>query len=513
MAIFLLERIGTRLNKNGTPISYGIFVCSFCRQEFEKRLDYIKYGKSCGCSTKKLISEGNKGKKRTEEQKENYSKAFKGKKKSETHKQKLREAKIGKKLTEECKQKIKDNHVDFKGEKNPMFGKYGKENPNFGSKRTIVQRQKMSERQKGKKLTEEHIQKLKKNHPHSKLENSPNWQGGLSFLPYSPEFNKELKHQILERDNYTCQNSNCEHLSERLDVHHIDYDKQNNNPENLTTLCKSCHIRTNYNREYWLNYYSINKRKLSQKNIIICGGMGLLGKTFTESLLLEGANLFIIDLPYKIKNVQNKGCFYFGLDLTDEVSIKEILSSIFKKYKHIDIIISCTAINPIPKEGGDNSFENYPLIKWRKTLDVNLTSVFIFLKESIKYMLKNKNDGFKGTIINIASDLGVIAPDHSIYENGYIKPPDYCISKAGLIHLSKYIASYYRDKIKSVCLVPGSVYNGQSDTLKKNLIDRIPSRRLAEVDEYNEAIKFLCSSGSDYMNGQSLVMDGGRTIW
>ena len=77
----------------------------------------------------------------------------------------------------------------------------------------------------------------------------------------------------------------------------------------------------------------------------------------------------------------------------------------------------------------------------------------------------------------------------------------------------KYIAGYYKDEIKSVALSPGSVYNGQSDVLKKNLEDRTPLSRLAKREEYNGAIKFLCSSDSDYMQGQNLVMDGGRTIW
>ena len=86
---------------------------------------------------------------------------------------------------------------------------------------------------------------------------NPNWNNGSSFLPYPPEFNKELKQSILERDNYECQNPNCEHLSEGLDCHHIDYDKKNNNSENVITLCDSCHSKTNgkNNRQYWIVLY------------------------------------------------------------------------------------------------------------------------------------------------------------------------------------------------------------------------------------------------------------------
>ena len=84
---------------------------------------------------------------------------------------------------------------------------------------------------------------------------APNWNNGSSFEPYSPDFNKPLKQSVLECDNYTCQNPNCEHLSEGLDVHHINYDKKNSNPENLISLCKSCHIKTNFNRQYYTEFY------------------------------------------------------------------------------------------------------------------------------------------------------------------------------------------------------------------------------------------------------------------
>lgn len=252
------------------------------------------------------------------------------------------------------------------------------------------------------------------------------------------------------------------------------------------------------------------------KTIIISGGLGLLGKEFAKALSIE-YNVILLDTPDKVDSYyegEETHYFYtFSCDITNESQITQSIEYINEKWGHTDIVINCAAINTTPKEGEYNNFEKYSLEKWKKTLDVNLTGAFLLSRECAKYMISSNKRGIKGTIINIASDLGIIASDQNIYENDYIKPPDYGVSKAGLMYLTKYIASYYEGKIKSVCLSPGSVYNGQSDILVKNLIDRIPSRRLAEVDEYNEAIKFLCSSGSDYMNGQSLVMDGGRTIW
>ena len=113
---------------------------------------------------------------------------------------------------------------------------------------------KISESKKEKKL--KHSDEWKREHSLGMLGIlNPNWNNGSSFEPYSPEFNKEKKTQVLERDNYTCQNPNCEHLSEGLDVHHINYDKKNSNPENLISLCKSCHIKTNFNRQYYTEFY------------------------------------------------------------------------------------------------------------------------------------------------------------------------------------------------------------------------------------------------------------------
>src|SRR4030066_805741 len=252
-----------------------------------------------------------------------------------------------------------------------------------------------------------------------------------------------------------------------------------------------------------------------KKTILISGGHGLLGSEFASFLSKDENNIIIIlDLPSaKITRLVRKSCFY-PMDITDEIDIQTTIKQIHKNHG-IDILINCAAYNEQPNENIDNNFENYSLDKWNETLKINLTGAFLLSKEVIKYMLKKERDfnEYKGTIINMASDLGIIAPDNRIYNSSYKKPVDYCISKAGLIHLTKYIASYYGNKIKSVYLSPGSVYTNQSDELKENLEYRIPIGRLAKRDEYNKAIEFLCSSGSDYMQGQNLVMDGGRTIW
>jgi len=197
-----------------------------------------------------------------------------------------------------------------KGEKNHNFGKMltkevrdkmsvammGKNNPNFGKPRTKEVRNKISVSLTDRKCTEEHrvnnskarmgknnpmygktfthtketkvkmsvAQMGEKNHMYGKTgENSPNWQGGKSFELYGLEFDEKLKEQIRKRDDYTCQECDKiqEELDRKLDVHHIDYNKKNNKPENLIGLCVSCHVKTNYNREYWTEYFRTRKEK------------------------------------------------------------------------------------------------------------------------------------------------------------------------------------------------------------------------------------------------------------
>ena len=213
----LIRKTKREITKSNYWIYYGIFLCIFCGKEVERRLCDGKVAKSCGCQRYKLSAESNKGKKRTKEQIRRISEGHKNMKLTEAWKNNISKALKGKIVLEKTKQKI------------------GLAN-------------------KGKKRTDTHKELYSKI---NKGSNNPNWNKGSSFLPYPPEFNKELKQQILKRDNYTCQCPNCEYKTDNLIIHHIDYDKTNNNPENLTTLCNSCHSKTNgiKNRQYWTEFY------------------------------------------------------------------------------------------------------------------------------------------------------------------------------------------------------------------------------------------------------------------
>lgn len=270
--------------------------------------------------------------------------------------------------------------------------------------------------------------------------------------------------------------------------------------------------------------------ELSGKIAVITGGVGLLGIKHAEALMEYGANCILLDInTSKLNEVQEilnnqYECEAMSLccDITDKLQVQDMLDKVIKKYGKVDILINNAANNPkFEHIEGEISplkrFESYPVEEWQKDLDVGLKGAFLCSQVVGSYMSEHGG----GIIINIASDLGVIAPDQRIYKKEGMeenlqptKPVTYSVVKTGLIGLTKYIATYWADKnVRCNALVPGGVYTGQSDDFLKKLSNLIPMGRMADENEYKAAIVFLCSDASSYMTGSSLMIEGGRTCW
>jgi NAD(P)-dependent dehydrogenase (short-subunit alcohol dehydrogenase family) len=161
--------------------------------------------------------------------------------------------------------------------------------------------------------------------------------------------------------------------------------------------------------------------------------------------------------------------------------------------------------------------ENFSIDRWNLELSVGLTGAFLCSKIFGHAMVLN---GFGGVILNISSDLSVIAPNQNLYkqqnlsdELQAVKPVTYSVMKTGLIGLTRYLASYWADRgVRCNALSPGGVYTGQDQEFVTRLEHLIPMGRMANIDEYQGAVQFLCSDASAYMNGQNIVMDGGRSV-
>jgi NAD(P)-dependent dehydrogenase (short-subunit alcohol dehydrogenase family) len=262
---------------------------------------------------------------------------------------------------------------------------------------------------------------------------------------------------------------------------------------------------------------------LEGKTAVVTGALGLLGKYHCRALAEAGASVVVCDL-----NKFDAEDFAFTLgndsiggfvDVTNEISIKDAHDHVIRKFGKVDILINNAAINDMfenPATALEQSkFENYPLELWKKSIDVNLTGIFLCSQMFGTEMAKNG----KGSIINIASTYGIVAPDQSLYrdENGeqtFYKSPAYPATKGAVISFTKYLAAYWADKgIRVNSLTPGGVENSQKEFFIKNYSKRTPLGRMAMPNDYKGAIVFLASDASSYMTGANLIVDGGWTIW
>ena len=239
------------------------------------------------------------------------------------------------------------------------------------------------------------------------------------------------------------------------------------------------------------------------KVIILTGGSGFLGSQFNEHLKACKAKVFVFD------HQADK-----PVDITDAGDVKKAVNGIYKKYGRIDGMVNVAAINAVPgsKTSKDlwKPYEKYSLDLWKKELDVNLTAAHIVTQAVAPYMMKRKS----GSIVFLATDLAVIAPNNSIYLKGNFKDIAYVTSKTGLLGLMRSWASYLgKYNVRVNAAVPGGMFNGQpADFVKKNGALNMLGR-MARKGEYNGMIQFLLSDASSYMTGASLIIDGGRTAW
>ena len=248
-------------------------------------------------------------------------------------------------------------------------------------------------------------------------------------------------------------------------------------------------------------------RDLKNKNIILTGGSGFLGKQITRAFKSIGSNVIILDIkkPSKQDDIE-----FYKCNITNESEVQKIAKKIIKKNKTIDVLINNAASDHVPKKKNNLNLEKFKLSMWKKDLEVGLTGSFICTKIFGSLMASKK----KGVILNISSDLSLIAPNQDLYKGlNFVKPITYSVVKHGINGLTKYIASYWANKnIRCNAIAPGGIINNQNKLFLKKIKKIIPLKRLAKKNEYNDLILFLCSDSSSYMTGSIVIADGGRTI-
>ncbi len=270
---------------------------------------------------------------------------------------------------------------------------------------------------------------------------------------------------------------------------------------------------------------------LTSRTALVTGAGGLLGRQHVAALSDAGARVVVTDVGLAQaeaavaalkQNTPSADLIALAIDVTSLDSVRAANEQLSGRGVSIDILVNNAAIDPkvtsAPGVMHSSRFEAFPVPQWQTEIAVGLTGAMLCAQVFGGAMAKRG----RGVILNIASDLGVIAPDQRIYrqpqvtreEEQPVKPVTYSVIKHGLIGLTKYLATYWADHgVRVNAISPGGVFNNQDPAFVERLTRLIPMARMADVDEYRAAVQFLCSDASSYMTGQNLVIDGGRSVW
>ncbi len=265
---------------------------------------------------------------------------------------------------------------------------------------------------------------------------------------------------------------------------------------------------------------------LTGRVALVTGGAGLLGRQFTQTLAEAGAHVVVADFLAEAAEEQAAELLRQGFqavsvaaDVTSEADTEQMVQAALDRWGQLDILVNSAAWDPKfdpenVESQGSNAFESYPLDLWNQAVNINLTGMFLACRAAAKVM----QDQGRGSIVNICSTYGLGGPDQRIYERPgeppRYKPVFYSVTKAGVLGLTKYIATYYAGTaIRCNALTPGGVYNDHDEAFTRAYSYRTVMGRMADKHEMNGALLFLASDASSYMTGGNLIVDGGWTAW
>ena len=268
---------------------------------------------------------------------------------------------------------------------------------------------------------------------------------------------------------------------------------------------------------------------LNGKIVVITGATGLLGRKHAEAIAAFGGTPILLDLSQQtVDTLANElndkykvGSVGFAVNIIDENAIENNAQQLIERFGKIDGLVNNAANNPKVEDTQAKNFsrlENFPLNVWDDDIAVGLTGAFLCAKHYGFKIAQNPNGG---VIVNISSDLGLIAPDQRLYakqgladELQNVKPITYSVVKTGLIGLTRYLATYWADKnVRCNAMCPGGVENGQPEDFLKKVSSRIPMGRMAKSDEYQSTLLWMLSDASSYLNGAIVPIEGGRSAW
>jgi len=258
---------------------------------------------------------------------------------------------------------------------------------------------------------------------------------------------------------------------------------------------------------------------MSGRTIVVTGAAGILGRQFCADLIEAGANVVAIDnnvdgLDSLRSEIRNEALLSLHpADIRNRDQMTEIRYKTVKKYGHIDGLLNNAATK---SENFFEPFETFKLEDWQHVMSVNLEGAMICCQEFGHAMATCG----RGSIVNVLSIYGIVAPDQRIYEgSNYLgrsinTPAVYSASKAGLWGLTKYLSAYWGSQgVRVNAITPGGIYSGQNDEFVSRYSQRVPLGRMGHGSELSGALMYLFSDASLYVTGQNIIVDGGLTVW
>lgn len=259
-----------------------------------------------------------------------------------------------------------------------------------------------------------------------------------------------------------------------------------------------------------MNVYTFN---LQDKNILITGGYGHLGKAIVDSLLFHGANVFVLGRSIEkfqeaFDKTQPKNLYFEPCNIKETESIKNAFKRVFTTHNQIDVLINNAfySSGQSPTQMTDED--------WLNGIDGTINSTFRCIREIIPYFIKTGS----GKIINVSSMYGMVAPEFSIYNEApeFLNPPHYGAAKAGVLQLTKYYASYLGHKNIQVNAVTPGPFPSNKVQENEKFVEQLKAKtclnKIGKPEDLAGAFVFLSSDAANFITGQNIIVDGGWTI-
>jgi NAD(P)-dependent dehydrogenase (short-subunit alcohol dehydrogenase family) len=260
---------------------------------------------------------------------------------------------------------------------------------------------------------------------------------------------------------------------------------------------------------------------LDGKVCVVTGALGLIGKELVRALLEAGGKVVITDLDHGacVDRAHALGAHTLGhgADITQPASLAALLGAIVDRFGGVDVLVNNAAIDDkfTADSAAESKFERYPIDRWRRMLDANVTGLFL-ASQTLGGAIAARG---AGSIVNVSSIYGLVGPDQRLYRQpdgtqAFYKSPAYPTAKAAVIGFTRYLAAYWGPAgVRVNALSPGGVENGQAPFFVDAYTRKVPLGRMATASDYAGAAVFLASDASGYMTGANLVIDGGFTAW